>query len=401
MRPAPERIGVIDLWRGFALFGVAVVNFVHANDDYLTPAAAEALATAGLDWRLERLMNLLLANKSNTLFTFLFGLGFAILMERGAEGANGEQVLRRRMVVLTLLGLTQLFLLYHGELLHMYGLCGLLLLVLRRFPDRVLFVLGILLALFARLFYEEWSFVGALAPLPDISWTTPDSGLTPAADYRLLHESSALQLVQANAAHAMSAMYDFPRKLVQGAYFFGRMLIGFTFWRSGWCMRVIAAPRERILRWVSIAGIAAVVLTAATFMESGRVGTLQHFLFNLLRQGQTLALSAFYVLALVAIGTSPSLQRFARPFQQLGRMSLTNYLLQSVAMMLLLYGPGLRLAGDIGATATAAIAAAVYVAQVVFSNLWLRHRSMGPAEKFWRWLASSPKTERVSPRFYG
>ena len=50
-------------------------------------------------------MNLLVANKSNTLFTFLFGLGFAILMERSAaEGARGEQVLRRRMVVLTLLG---------------------------------------------------------------------------------------------------------------------------------------------------------------------------------------------------------------------------------------------------------------------------------------------------------
>ena len=135
MRPAPERIGVIDLWRGFALFGVAVVNFVHINDGYLTPAAAEAFATAGLDWRVERLMNLLVANKSNTLFTFLFGLGFAILMERSAaEGARGEQVLRRRMVVLTLLGLTHLIVLYHGDLLHVYGLCGLLLLVLRRFP---------------------------------------------------------------------------------------------------------------------------------------------------------------------------------------------------------------------------------------------------------------------------
>jgi uncharacterized protein len=389
MRPAPERIGVIDLWRGFALFGVAVVNFAHVNDDYLTAAAAEALATAGLDWRVERLMNLLLANKSNTLFTFLFGLGFAILMERGAEGANGEQVLRRRMVVLTLLGLTQLILLYHGDLLHVYGLCGLLLLVLRRFSDRVLFVLGVLLALFARLLYEEWNFVTALVPLADISLTAPDSALSPAAAYRLLHESSALQLVHANAAYAMDAMYDVPRKLVQATYFFGRMLIGFTFWRSGWCMRVIAAPRERILRWVLVAGIAGALLSASTFLDSGRLGTLQHFLFNLMRHAQMLALSAFYLLALVAIGTSPTLQRFARPFQQLGRMSLTNYLLQSVAMVLLLYGPGLRLAGSIGTAATAGIAAAVYVAQVVFSTLWLRYRSIGPAEKFWRRLAST------------
>jgi uncharacterized protein len=165
------------------------------------------------------------------------------------------------------------------------------------------------------------------------------------------------------------------------------MLLGFAFWRSGLCMRVIAAPRERILRWVLITGIASALLTAATFLDSGRVGTLQHFLFNLMRHLQILALSAFYLLALVAIGTSPALQRFARPFQQLGRMSLSNYLLQSVAMVLLLHGPGLRLAGDMGAATTAAIAAAVYVAQVVFSTLWLRYRSIGPAEKLWRRLA--------------
>jgi uncharacterized protein len=388
MRPAPERIGVIDLWRGFALFGVAVVNFVHINDDYLTPAAAEALATAGLDWRVERLMNLLLANKSNTLFTFLFGLGFAILMERGASAdAGGERVLRRRMVVLTLLGLTHLILLYNGDLLHVYGLCGLLLLVLRRFSDRVLFVAGVLLALFARLIYEEWSFVAALFPLSDISLPEPESALSAAVDYQLLHDGNAFQLLQANAAHAMDAMYDLPRKLNQAMYFFGRMLLGFAFWRSGLCMRVIAAPRERILRWVLITGVASALLTAATFLDSGRVGTLQHFLFNLMRHLQILALSAFYLLALVAIGTSPALQRFARPFQQLGRMSLSNYLLQSVAMVLLLHGPGLRLAGGIGATTTAAIAAAVYVAQVVFSTLWLRYRSIGPAEKLWRRLA--------------
>ena len=320
MRPAPERIGVIDLWRGFALFGVAVVNFVHINDGYLTPAAAEAFATAGLDWRVERLMNLLVANKSNTLFTFLFGLGFAILMERSAaEGARGEQVLRRRMVVLTLLGLTHLILLYDGDLLHVYGLCGLLLLVLRRFSNRVLFVLGVLLALFARLIYEEWSFVSALLPMSDIAWTTPGGDVSAATEYHLLHTGTALQLLQANAAHAMDAMYDVPRKLTQATYFFGRMLIGFAFWRSGLCMRVIGAPRERIRRWVVIVGIASVALTAATFVESGRAGTVGHFLFNLMRHLQILTLSAFYLLALVAIGTSPALQRFVRPLQQLGR----------------------------------------------------------------------------------
>jgi uncharacterized protein len=291
------------------------------------------------------------------------------------------------MVVLTLIGLTHLVVLFYGELLHVYGLCGLLLLILRRLPDRVLFVLGLLFALFARLVYEEWSFVATLLPISFDAWTSPGSSVTAAIDYQLLHQGSALQLLQANAAHAVLAMEDVPRKLVQATYFFGRMLIGFAFWRSGLCMRVIAAPRERILRWALILGIPAAALTAGTFIEGGRVGTAEHFAFNLMRHVQILTLSAFYLLALVAIGTSPRLERFVRPIQQLGRMSLTNYLLQSVAMVLLLYGPGLRLAGDIGPAVTAAIAATVYAAQIAFSSLWLRYRSIGPAEKFWRGLA--------------
>lgn len=388
MRPAPERIGVIDLWRGFALLGVAIVNFVAINDDYLTPAAAQALGSAGFDWRVERLMNMLLANKSNTLFTFLFGLGFAILMERSnAADGHGDQVLRRRMVVLTLLGLTHLILLYHGDLLHVYGLCGLLLLLLRRLSDRVLFVLGLLCALLGRVVYEEWSFIAALIPAADISWTTPGGDISAGVQYHLLHDMSALERVQANAAHAVDAMYDLPRKLAQAIYFLGRMLIGFAFWRSGLCLRLIGAPRRSILRWVLITGITSVLLTVATFRSFGHVGSLEHFLYNLTRHVQVLTLAAFYLLALVAIGTSARLQRFVQPLRQLGRMSLTNYLLQSVAMVLLLYGPGLRLAGSIGAAATAAIASAVYVAQVAFSTLWLRYHAIGPVEKFWRRLA--------------
>jgi uncharacterized protein len=65
-------------------------------------------------------------------------------------------------------------------------------------------------------------------------------------------------------------------------------------------------------------------------------------------------------------------------------MPLTNYLLQSIAMGALLSGWGLALAPRLGYAQTAALALAIFFAQVVLSHWWLRHFGQGPLERAWR-----------------
>lgn len=391
---AGDRVAVIDLWRGFALIGVCVVNFIHTNDDFLSRARAALLPTFDLDWKTSRLVELFLANKSNTIFTLLFGIGMAILIERAERGGlPPERLITRRMLVLFGIGLVHL-LLFPGELLHVYGICGILLLTLRRVPSAWLVGVGAALAILPRWIYGEWAFIGAHLPLPHgvaLENTTARIGpLTADERYALIHQASVPGLLKANVAFAMESFQEPGRKILQGLYFFGRMLLGFAFWRSGLARRLFAVELRRLLPWLTGLLLAASVLTASMLLDPGENGSGRRFVMAGLRHLQIPALAASYLLGLLVLSKLAFFRPLMGPICAVGRMTLTNYVLQSLAMFFIFYGPGLRLAGDIGPTVTGAIALAIYFAQVGFSVLWLRHAPQGPLEWAWRRIANPP-----------
>lgn len=378
------RIHVVDLWRGFALLGVCVVNFIHQNSLFLSPDQAAALPTASFDWKVNALSAIFLANKSHTIFTFLFGVSFGILFERAARSeADPTRILVRRMTILLFVGWAHLFLVFAGEELHVYAICGFLLLALRRVSTRTLVVLGVGLAVLPRLLYEERALFGFVDAA-----TVPSAPLDdPAAMRATLESAPAWSLVALNARLAAHQLADVPLKLAYGAYFFGRMLLGYAFWRSGACRALLALPTRRLAALAGAAGTVALVLTLGVLADFGGArGTALHFAYNAVRQLDFLAMAAFYLLALALAVRNDSLQRFLRPLCALGRTSLTTYLTQSVLIVVLLSGPGLRLAGAVGVAAVTALALVVYVAQIAFSTAWLKHFDQGPAEWAWRRL---------------
>jgi uncharacterized protein len=388
--PPRDRIAVLDLWRGFALLGVAIVNFVHDNDGFLNRAAAEALPTAGLDWRVWNAIELLLANKFNTIFTLLFGMGVGLMAERlAAAGADVDRLLLRRMLVLLLIGWVHFLGLYYGELLHVYALGGLLLLLLRRLPDAGLVALGLGCALLGRLVYEERPWL--LTVLPE-AWHALLPARSPqawdaATRHALLETGSAADLLRANAHRALEDEGRLLYRVATGTYYFGRMVLGYVFWRSGAARALLGATAGRIGRLAATA----VVLTVAgiaTLKLAGPVpaGVATHALVNLVRHATILVQAVAWLLLLLWLWRRFPGHRAFAPFRAVGRMSLSNYLVQSVVMLLVLYGPGLRLAGDIGHLAAALLAVATFALQAAWSQRWLATREQGPAEWLWRRL---------------
>jgi uncharacterized protein len=75
-----------------------------------------------------------------------------------------------------------------------------------------------------------------------------------------------------------------------------------------------------------------------------------------------------------------------RGLAAVGRMALTNYLLQSVILGFIFYGYGLGRFGRIGSASAASVGVALYLAQIISSSLWLRHFRFGPVEWLWRSL---------------
>ena len=142
-----ERITLIDALRGFALAGVLLANMTwFTSYHFVAPEAAAAFPMAGLDRIVLLLILFFVDTKFITLFSFLFGLGFAVQLMRAEERGVGVRGLYlRRMSVLLLFGLSHLIFLWQGDILTAYATLGFLLVLFVRRSDRTLLIWGLVL----------------------------------------------------------------------------------------------------------------------------------------------------------------------------------------------------------------------------------------------------------------
>jgi len=131
VQPA-ERISEIDIVRGIALFGILMVNMSFFKIPVMMDRSISAFSP-GLDQVVAWLIQLLFTGKFYAIFSFLFGLGFYIFMERTlAKGLELIPLYRRRLLVLLAIGAIHLFLLWSGDILFTYALVGFILLGFRQ-----------------------------------------------------------------------------------------------------------------------------------------------------------------------------------------------------------------------------------------------------------------------------
>jgi len=376
----------IDVWRGFALIGVCVVNFALANSALLSAERSAALITSGLDWRMDALLAIFLRNKAHTIFSFLFGLGVAIVVERSTRlHQSADSIVLRRMSILFAIGCIHCLILYPGDIVHTYALVGVALIGLRRLSDRWLAAVGLVLAVFSRLAYEESEFLLSLIGSFQGSNQGPAAGIDTGSLYALNKSMSILDFVRYNVQQCLHGALDNSRRFLGFSYYLGRAMLGFAFWRSGWAVRVINSGSGTIWRNLLIfASIGALITWYVQTARPGPIGSLHHFLYNAVRHVNFLVVSAAYIIALTGIVRIPFLEPFTRALSRIGRLSLTNYVGQSIGMMLIVFGPGLRLGGDVGTFIITIIALSFFGAQVLFSMLWLRRFTQGPLEFAWR-----------------
>jgi uncharacterized protein len=106
--------------------------------------------------------------------------------------------------------------------------------------------------------------------------------------------------------------------------------------------------------------------------------------------GQTVgapALSILYMTSIVQLLQDPAWQARLAPLANVGRMAISNYLLQTLICTTLLYGYGLELYGQVGPAVGVLLTIAIYAAQLVLSVWWLRRYRFGPVEWLWRTLS--------------
>lgn len=378
-----ERLFALDALRGVALLGVFLMNLpAFAHSLFHDPEWLRA-RWRGLDAVAGTARDLLVAGRFNVLFALLFGIGIRLQWERLAARAGPERATAvgwRRLAGLLAIGLVHTFGLWSGDVLTTYALLGAaLLLVLRRAPDPVLFGLVA---------------VGAVLPSLDLALRP----LVLGADGMARAEWAALALAASNdAVFATGSLADAWRENAKAfAWFYGTPLglwsiaLFVSLMGSGLVLGYALARTGAVARLGAFVDAEADPTTDAHLrrVQWAALGlALALPLLGLPSAGQ-LALTVLYATAIVRIAARARGRAWLAPFEAVGRMPLTNYLLQSVLATLLFHGWALGLYDRTGPAAEIAIGCAVFFGlQVPLSVWWLRRVGQGPFERLWRWMA--------------
>lgn len=384
---ARERLFELDVIRGFALFGVLWMNLFEHAELAMPPGMIDALPTARIDEVVRFFTVWLAAGKAQALFSFLFGLGFALFLERAeASGSDGMRLYLRRLTVLLLIGVAHMFLLWVGDILNSYALMGFALVLTRRWPGWLLLLLGIALTfstLWLRLLSDFW-----LVPPGQQPWWAALSEQGAIERYPVFMGHDYIAYVRALARSWWVEIYSNPIGVIYLAWILGRFMIGSWIYRQGW-MQDTARHAAGFKRWAAILlplGLALALVGPMLVQLQVRAEAPWSYGLSVLGRSMLIILPLGYAAAIVVLCQRDVWRNRFDGLAAVGRMALTNYLTQSLVFFFVLYGFGLGLLPYAGATFCLGLAVIVFGAQIVFSRWWLARYRFGPAEWLWRSL---------------
>jgi uncharacterized protein len=384
--PAESRLFEVDVLRGFALFTVLLENMYGFGADSIAwSSVPDRLAFAT--------MEIFVESKSWTLFSLLFGFGFALQLDR-ARGAGVAllPVYLRRLVVLFALGAAHA-LLFDGDILMLYAELGLGLLLVRRFPTRGL----LLLAAALLLVFPLVRFVDAAPARPArANQIEKAQARLERAQRTDVYAIGSLAEVAADNASAIPAdpLEDVATP-ESGLAVFAMFLVGFCVGRSG-SLRDIpgnAAAIARVRAWGLGLGLGAMVVkqilaftTGYAVFQAQRAGPAVQLAGDLLFAFGTTALALGYAATLILAAHTPRGRTVLAPLARVGLLSLTVYLTQTLMFTTLFYGYGFGQVFRLGPVAVTGWAVIFFAVQIVACGWWSRRFRFGPMEWLWRSL---------------
>jgi uncharacterized protein len=393
-RPGSERLALIDALRGFALAGVLLVNLGGFSLYYfMDDSARAALPSAGFDRWAWLLVQILVQDKALTLFSLLFGLGVAVQVRHAESKRAGIGPIVRRLAVLLAIGLIHAHLFWWGDILTIYAVLAFGLIALRRLPDAAFLIGGLGLGLFWFLLapFAEW--------LKPDDW--PEQTRVYADTFAIFSGNDIAATLRQNAHVAHWMWLDMWGLL---PFVFARFLLGYWAGRK-WLLHDPVAHR-RLLRAIAIVGgsvgLAAVVaiewIDAAQLTDALlRGGRYSEFALRLLRRIGPLGMGLAYAAGFALLFLRPGWQRWLQRLAPVGRMALSNYLMQTVACLWLFYGFGLGIGPAYGYCTRLLVWIVVFGAQMALSHWWLARFRLGPAEWLWRSIAEGQRLPMRRP----
>ena len=374
-----ERIAVLDVLRGVALFGILLMNIEALSGPLDLAFTGIDARWHGIDYWADAFVYVFVQGKFFTLFSLLFGAGFAFMAQRAeAAGRAFTPFYLRRSAGLLLIGLCHALLVWSGDILVLYALASVPLLACREAPRSWLPWMGLLVY---GLGIALMLLVGAM-----VSMATPQDLQKMLAGAQQGIEQQRLVYSHGDWTQAtVQRLREFGAALggmfISGPEVLGMFLLGSGFAASGALTTPERFPRLYAgLRWIAL--------------PVGLLVTLAGVLWKPYLAPGVYDLATTSAMALVAVGALPMCLGYlawivhwrARLawLAPVGRMALTHYLAQSLVCTLLFYHYGLGGFDVMPRAAQLVFAVLLFAVQVGVSHLWLRRFRFGPMEWLWR-----------------
>jgi uncharacterized protein len=386
-----DRIMSLDVLRGFALLGILAVNAAYFAAPWQTgfsPLVAPLTVDDQTMWSWF-VMHVFFEFKCITLFSMLFGASIYMVGGERSDRSRGA-VLRRRLMWLALFGLIHGLLIWYGDILLHYALCGFIVLLMRSWKPGTLFIVGGILYVLA---FGLQTFSGpllALAPpeqLEEILAPIEATFAVPAADFERMQaafQGGVISSIQENVSIWMTA---FPQSLALIPRTIGVMLIGLALFKIGFLGGRAPAWVYALMLLIGAVSLALIGYQALINWDL-RFETVHMLGAGLAANvGLSIFVSIGYASLLVLL-VKAGAKLLTAPLAAVGQMAFTNYIAQSLIMTTIFYGGrGFGLWGEVDRVTLWAIVLGVWAAQLIWSPIWLSRFSMGPLEWVWRRLS--------------
>jgi len=385
-----DRIVSIDVLRGFAVLGILIMNiqsFSMIGAAYLNPESYGDLT--GINKWIWILSHMIACEKFMSIFSMLFGAGIILLTTRLVDkGLRAGPVHYLRNFWLLIFGLVHAYLIWYGDILVAYSLCGFLVYLFRKMNPKKLVIIGSIFFFVPVLLYLMMGFTIQYWPDESVqqnmeTWK-PSAGLI----------SEEIKAMQGNFSEQMSVRVK--SAIFMETFLFlmstfwrvvAMMLLGMALFKSG----VLTAEKSKSFytRMIIIGlGLGYLIVGNGILENFSANWQMEYSMFigSQFNYFGSVAVALGYIGILMLISKMDGFTGFKKSLSAVGKMAFTNYILMSLICTFIFYGHGLGVFGEVERWGQMLIVTGVWLVILILSPVWLKYFYYGPLEWLWRIL---------------
>lgn len=381
---AKKRIDLLDVFRGFAILGIFVVNIVIMNSTFLNQDEFAKQWTSSIDQISEKILQLFFYTKFFPIFSLLFGLGISMqALKLYDNNKLSFSFFTRRMMILFFIGILHITFLWSGDVLHLYALIGLFTtLLIKRSNKLILSLAGIFL--FFPLYDKVLEFLFHRINFRPEIYLSDYTGETV---NQIIKNGTYLEGMKLRWLEYLSnipMLFGFLAPVAISMFLIGLYLGKNKVYQSlDEFISKIKKPMLVIAIFTNIYRIT--FLFVLVHLEIFAIENYREVFIKMMVLSD-IAMGLFYLWAIGWFWYNTKLKSVLSVLKYAGRMALTNYIMQGLIGIIIFSSIGFGMYETLSPSETLSAAIIVFIFQVIFSKIWLTYFQFGPLEWIWRCL---------------